>query len=147
MAAPIFYNGYLGTAAFGTTELSVVQWRVGGRADTTKFKNSRTGPIPVYAGSFSEYPISLTLDFDNANGIFSAPVSLAVSTVLTNMNLYQHQSAKSALGSITSPGSNTNPGWVFPSLPRWRIWRRRRMASSSIGATRGKDTSRQCAAP
>jgi hypothetical protein len=115
MATPQFYSGYLGTAAISTNELSITQWRVGGTGEMVRFKNSRTGPIPIYAGTFQEYPISMTIDVDFANGIFSTPYSIAVNTVISALNLYQHQSAKSALGVISSPTTTTIPGWVFPS--------------------------------
>src|ERR1700677_858883 len=97
MATPVYYAGYYGTVAFGTLtaptyELSVIQWTVAARAMTVEFMNSRTGPIPVPAGTWQHYPVSMMLDVDQANPFFSAGPGFAIGTVLsTPISLYQYR--------------------------------------------------------
>jgi len=107
MATPVYHSGFMSTAAIGTNELSTKKWTVTPTSETYKTKNSRSGPIPQYEGTFQEYRVSIELDHDFANSPFQAPISIAVGTVLTNLYLYVHQSAK---------GSLDGPKWSFSSF-------------------------------
>lgn len=107
MATPVYHSGFMSTAAVGTNELSCKKWTVTPQSETYKTKTSRSGVIPQYEGTFQEYRVSIELDFDFANNPFQAPISIAVGTVLTNLYLFLHQSAKSALD---------GPKWSFSSF-------------------------------
>lgn len=117
MSNPVYKSGYLGTISLGTNELSVRQSSVTGRGTVVEFENSRTGPTPAPAVTWVRYPITMLLDCDFANGLFSSPYNVAVGAQLTNLNVYQQQASKSALGTITTALWPTLPvGWSFSNF-------------------------------
>jgi hypothetical protein len=127
MNPSVFYAGYYGTVAFGTltgptNELSIVRWNVDANAVTIHFMNSRTGPIPVPAGTWQGYAISMQCDVDQGNPFFSGGPGFAIGTVLaTPVSLYQYRPTRGVLPAITTPSSSTVPGWTFTSFYCQRI--------------------------
>lgn len=107
MATPIFYAGFYGTAAIGANELAVTRWDVTPIVQTQEFKNSMSGPAVVRQPTFQDVSGTLDLDYDFANDPFASPPAIIVGSILTNLALYLHQSAKNALD---------GKKWVFPSI-------------------------------
>jgi len=107
MSASIYRSGSGGTAALGTTELSILRWRVTPVAQLNEFRNSKSGTCPIREASFKDCLVELDLDFDFANNPLQSPVGISVGAVLNNAKLCLHQSVAGALD---------GPAWSFTAL-------------------------------
>lgn len=105
MATPVFHNGRLANATFNGTDITLTDWVLGQETDITVFKNSGIlSLIPQYEGAWQSFPISMKIDRDYANNPWGSPLNLAPALQLTNVILYEHQSA---------PGQLDGPFWSF----------------------------------
>lgn len=107
MAASVFHSGYLGTAALGSNELSVVSWDVQPTAQLVEFKNSKSGGYVLREATFKDCTVTLEVDFDFGNNPFQSPYSIQPGTTLANVKLCLQQSA---------PGQLDGLAWTFASL-------------------------------
>jgi hypothetical protein len=107
MAASVFHSGYLGTAALGSNELSVVSWDVQPTAQLVEFKNSKSGGYVLREATFKDCTVTIEVDFDFGNNPFQSPYSIQPGTTLSNVKLCLQQSASGQLDGLA---------WTFASL-------------------------------
>lgn len=113
MANPEFDTGFLATFAVGANELATNMWTINGSQDDAEAMNSKSGTIPIPLPTWQHYTATVNFDVDRANPTFSGGAGIGLGAHLTNLNFYQKQSGgKSSLGAITTPATNTNPGWT-----------------------------------
>jgi hypothetical protein len=104
-----FYSGVSGSASVGSPsiELPVTDWEVRPTAQTTRFRNSKTGPYDVIQTNWLSAAVTISIEYDFNNNPFQAPASIQIGSTLTNVKLYLHQSAA---------GQLDGSAWIFPSL-------------------------------
>jgi hypothetical protein len=113
MAAFTPQSGFGGTFAIGINELPCNRWNVRGSTDAAHSMCSKSGVIPIPLPTWQKYSVDVDFDCDFANPTFSGGPGIGVGVVLAAINLYQHDLPRGTLGTITTPTSNTIPGWVF----------------------------------
>lgn len=104
-----FHSGINGTATVNGTEPSVIGWDAEPTVEEQNFRNSKTGKFTYKEMTFYDMKGSLKLEEDFDNSIFSAPLTLGVGQVITNLKLYLN--VGKVAGSIVTPG----PFWLIPS--------------------------------
>jgi len=107
MSASVFHSGSFGTAAIGTSEISITGWEVHPTAQLVEFKNSKSGGYVLREATFKDCSVTLDADFDFGNNPFASPTSIQPGATLTSVKLLLHQSAAGQLDGLA---------WTFTSL-------------------------------
>jgi len=104
-----FYSGVGGTASVGNPplELPITDWDVRPSAQTTRFRNSKSGPFDIVEANWLSATVTISIEYDFSSSPFQSPAAIQVGSQLTNVKLYLHQS---------SPGQLDGPAWTFASL-------------------------------
>jgi hypothetical protein len=104
-----FYSGVGGTASVGNPplELPITDWQVNPSAQTTRFRNSKSGPFDIVESNWLSATVTISIEYDFSNSPFQSPAAIQVGSRLTNVKLFLHQS---------SPGQLDGPAWTFGSL-------------------------------
>ena len=107
MSSSIFHSGSFGTAALGSSELSITGWDVNPTAQLVEFKNSKSGGYVLREATFKDCSVTIDVDFDFGNNPFQTPYSIQPGATLTGVKLCLHQSAAGQLDGLA---------WTFTSL-------------------------------
>jgi hypothetical protein len=104
-----FYSGVGGTASVGNPplELPITDWQVNPTAQTTRFRNSKSGPFDIVEANWLSATVTISIEYDFASSPFQSPAAIQVGSRLTNVKLFLHQS---------SPGQLDGAAWMFSSL-------------------------------
>jgi hypothetical protein len=106
-------TGFLATFAVGTNELDTISWTIRQTTQKVDSTSSKSGIYPIPLTTYLGFMATMVFNTDFSNPTFSGGPTIGVQTVLTNLNFYQLQAGgRGALGTITTPSSNTNPGWT-----------------------------------
>ncbi len=96
-------SGVGGTARINGTELPVTAWQVSPKADIVEFRNSLSGRHPRRAATYVDGGrFTITVDWDDSNNLFSAPLTIHAGDVVTDVTL-----------NLDGPGGSLC--WRFPS--------------------------------
>lgn len=106
--ADTFNSGFYSTATVNGIELPMNRWGVNASATMIEVNNSLSGVVPIPYPTFQHYTVSLTIDRSYTHNPFGSPINFNLTSGnLTNVRLYENQSAKSMLD---------GPVWVFSTV-------------------------------
>ena len=107
-----FYSGVGGTASVGNPplELPITDWDVARRAQTTRFRNSKSGPAASTSSKPTGSPLTVTI---SSNTIFyEQPVSVS----RDDTGRQPVDQRETVFASIFAFGQLDGPAWTFASL-------------------------------
>ena len=97
MATSVFASGFFGTVTINGSECPVIQWSLSRTRTLVEFRNSLTGIYPFRDPTFGDIVASVVIDRDFANNPNGSPFYILPGQTLTNLVLYEKQTAKSAV--------------------------------------------------
>jgi hypothetical protein len=88
MATTVFKSGKNALITVNGTNLSTTGWDVQATVKKVEFINSDTGTIAIPVGTTNVATVTLTMDFNFAQSMFGAPISVYPGALLNNVICY-----------------------------------------------------------
>lgn len=106
MATPVFKSGYNAGLKINSNALPLVRFTITMTSEECLFANSETNNVKVPEGTYLQYMVTGTMDYDFANDPFAAPYNIAPGAQLTNAVFYLAQTARGNYDGKTFTASN-----------------------------------------